>query len=68
MAKKALPLAVARNRFKRIVRESFRQQSGLPPCDVVIMATPNARKVTAGQLAAELTEYWGRLRERWPAS
>lgn len=68
VSRKAMPKAVARNRFKRIVRESFRRQPQLPRCDIVIMAAPTARKVSASQLAAELIEYWGRLRERWPVS
>ncbi len=68
VSRKAMPKAVARKRFKRIVRESFRRQPQLPRCDIVIMAAPTARKVSASQLAAELIEYWGRLRERWPVS
>ena len=40
----------------------------LPCCDVVIMAATGARTTDRRQLAAELHEYWRRLRERWPAS
>lgn len=68
VSKKALPHAVDRNRFKRIVRESFRAALDLPACDVVILASPAARATERRQLALELGEYWKRLRERWPRS
>lgn len=64
-SKKALRRAIDRNRFKRLVRESFRLASGLPSCDVVIMATPAALKTSSANLAMELRLYWDRLRERW---
>lgn len=67
-SRKNLPRSVDRNRFKRLARESFRLSQPLPRCDVVIMATPAARTATRVELAAELIEYWGRLRARWPAS
>lgn len=68
VSRKAMPRSVDRNRFKRIARESFRAAAPLPPCDVVIMAAPSARKMERGQLAAELSDYWKRLRERWISS
>ncbi len=68
VSKKAMPRSVDRNRFKRIARETFRVAAPLPACDVVIMAAPSARKAERGQLAAELSDYWKRLRERWPSS
>lgn len=68
VARKTLPRSVDRNRFKRIARESFRGALPLPRCDVVIMAAMGARTTDRRQLAAELHEYWRRLRERWPAS
>jgi ribonuclease P protein component len=68
VSKKALPHAVDRNRFKRIVRESFRAAIDLPVCDVVILASPAARSTARAQLALELADYWKRLRERWPRS
>ncbi|MGQ0621430.1 MAG: ribonuclease P protein component [Panacagrimonas sp.] len=67
-SKKALRRSIDRNRFKRIVRESFRLAQGLPACDVVIMATPAARSTDRLVLAAELRDYWIRLRDRWPPS
>lgn len=68
VSRKTMPRSVDRNRFKRIARESFRAASGLPCCDVVIMAALPARKADRRRLAAELLDYWRRLRERWPAS
>tara|TARA_R110000850_G_scaffold85460_10_gene183983 strand:- start:23982 stop:24383 length:402 start_codon:yes stop_codon:yes gene_type:complete len=68
VSKKAMPRAVDRNRFKRLVRESFRKSSDLPVADVVIMATPRARKISRPELAEELSQYWIQLRKRWPVS
>ncbi len=68
VSRKSLPRSIDRNRFKRIVRETFRASLPLPCCDVVIMAAIGARTTDRRQLAAELHEYWRRLRERWPAS
>lgn len=68
VSRKSLPRSIDRNRFKRIVRETFRAALPLPCFDVVIMAATGARTTDRRQLAAELHEYWRRLRERWPAS
>lgn len=68
VSRKAMPRSVDRNRFKRIAREAFRSAASLPSCDVVIMATATARTIERRQLAAELGDYWKRMRERWPAS
>lgn len=68
VSRKAMPRSVDRNRFKRIARESFRASLPLPRCDVVIMASANAKLKSRHELAAELIDYWTRLRERWPAS
>jgi ribonuclease P protein component len=66
IAKKAMPRAVDRNRFKRCIRESFRCANALPPCDVVILAAPMARSTSPAQLQQQLRDYWSRLPERWP--
>jgi ribonuclease P protein component len=68
VSKKSLRRAVDRNRFKRIVRESFRAALDLPVCDVVILATPAARSTEGAALAIELDDYWKRLSQRWPRS
>lgn len=67
-SKKSLRRSIDRNRFKRIVRESFRLAPALPAFDVVIMATPAARSTDRRALATELRDYWIRLRDRWPPS
>ncbi|MDE0421666.1 MAG: ribonuclease P protein component [Gammaproteobacteria bacterium] len=44
VGKRMLPLAVDRNRAKRLIRESFRQADGLPAMDVVVrVALPGAK-------------------------
>lgn len=68
VSRKAMPRAVDRNRFKRLARESFRAAGPLPARDVVIMASPTARKTARGALATELHDYWQRLREQWSGS
>ncbi len=42
VSKKAAKLAVARNRLKRIARETFRQLDDLPAWDFVVMARGKA--------------------------
>lgn len=68
VSRKSMPRSVDRNRFKRLVRESFRLARNLPACDVVLSATPVTRTVAPRKLADELRDYWNRLPERWPAS
>jgi len=67
VSRKSMPRAVDRNRFKRLVRESFRHAE-LPPCDVVIVSLPGARALLGEGLSPELNAYWKRLAERWPRS
>lgn len=62
IARRAVPTAVARNRLKRIVRESFRQhRSELAAVDVVILAKPGARDASAAALRRSLDRTWHRL-------
>ena len=58
--------ATARNRLRRIVRESFRRaQRRLPPVDVVVSARPGAAGAPNRALFAALERCWERLaRER----
>lgn len=46
VGKRMLPRAVDRNRAKRVIRESFRQASGLPAMDIVVRVAVPAAKVT----------------------
>jgi ribonuclease P protein component len=62
VAARMIATAVARNRIKRQVRDSFRQaQHALPAVDCVIGVRHAARTASAAQLRAELTELWSRV-------
>lgn len=53
---------VARNRLRRLVRESFRlAQHSLPPVDIVVAAKNPAREATAATLRASLATLWQRV-------
>jgi ribonuclease P protein component len=65
VAKKNVRKAVQRNRFKRLVRESFRQQSALPPfLDVVVLARRGVDELDNAQLSSILREQWRKLARR----
>jgi ribonuclease P protein component len=54
--------AVARNRLRRLVRESFRlSQHELPAVDVVVSAKFPAREAPATSLRASLATLWKRV-------
>ena len=56
-----LQCCAARNRIKRIVRESFRQhQEQLVGLDVVVMNQPAAKTGSNGQLFDSLSAHWRR--------
>jgi ribonuclease P protein component len=58
--------AVARNRIKRIARESFRlNQHLLPAVDVTISARDAARHATPQDLRASLDKHWKSITTRW---
>jgi ribonuclease P protein component len=61
--------AVARNRMRRIIRESFRlHQHALPAVDVVVSMRPNARSAAAPALHQSLAALWKRIAEACAAS
>ena len=67
VAKKHLKRAVARNAFKRQVRESFRNhQTLLEGIDLIVMARAGAQTFTPQGLRAEIEKAWPRLRKRLP--
>ena len=58
--------AVARNRIKRLARESFRlNQHELTPVDVTVSARDAARSAKAGDLRASLDAHWKTITQRW---
>ena len=62
VAKKNIPLAVQRNRFKRITREVFRR-SPIEGLDVIVLAKQNKRKLQSSALAKELKDLFFRLED-----
>ena len=61
--------AVARNRLRRIIRESFRlHQRDIPPVDLVVSARTAARNASAAVLRASLAALWKRVGEQCGAS
>ena len=57
--------AVARNRIKRLARESFRlNQHELPPVDVTVSAREAARQANSSELRASLNKHWKSITER----
>jgi ribonuclease P protein component len=59
--------AVARNRLRRIIRESFRlHRHSLPACDLVVSVRPRAREVPARALHESLVALWRKLAETTP--
>jgi len=56
--------AVARNRLRRLIRESFRvHQHELPPLDLVVSVRPKAREASAAALRASLAALWKKVGE-----
>jgi ribonuclease P protein component len=65
IAKKHCRKATARNRIKRLVRESFRQhQAGLDGLDIVVINQPAAEGASNRQLIDSLTGHWHRCGDR----
>ena len=62
ISKKHAKRAVDRNRIKRIVRESFRQNLvALPAADFVVMAKPMTKLASNQEIFDSLSLHWHRL-------
>jgi ribonuclease P protein component len=69
VAVKVAGSSVARNRLRRIIRESFRlHQRELPAVDLVVSARTPSRTATAEALRASLAALWKRVGEQCAAS
>lgn len=65
IAKKKVKKAVARNRIKRLARETFRlQQHQMPSIDVIVMAKVGTDLMTNQELTKQLNKLWQKLARR----
>ncbi|MEX0603381.1 MAG: ribonuclease P protein component [Marinobacter sp.] len=60
-SKKNLKHAVQRNRVKRLVRETFRHQTDLPPLDIVVLSRQGLAAIDNPELNLMLADLWQRL-------
>jgi ribonuclease P protein component len=66
IATRSCATAVARNRIKRLTRESFRlNQHDLPPVDVTVAVREAARLALPGDLRASLAKHWHSIAQKW---
>ncbi|MFM2482385.1 ribonuclease P protein component [Celerinatantimonas sp. YJH-8] len=66
ISKKSDKRAVARNRIKRHVRESFRlNQHLLPQVDIVVISKPGVSKLEDAELNRMIEKSWRRLQRRF---
>ncbi|MBZ2169546.1 MULTISPECIES: ribonuclease P protein component [Marinobacter] len=63
-SKKNLKLAVQRNRIKRQVRESFRQQHHLPEMDIVLLGRQGLKDLDNRAIQKALSDLWRRLNKK----
>ena len=65
VAKKNLKKAVDRNRFKRLVRESFRlKQHHIPPFDAIVLARRGLDDLTNQEILKILSDLWKRVAKK----
>lgn len=62
IAKKHLRLAVERNRFKRLIRESFRiNQAAFAGLDVIVLSRKGLENLDNAQFSQQLDQQWQRI-------
>ena len=61
IGKKNVPTAVARNKIKRVVRETFRLIELPVAVDLVFLARKDLGKLSSTELATLIKQSWGRL-------
>ena len=61
IGKKNVPTAVARNKIKRVVRETFRLTELPVAVDLVFLARKDLGKISSTELATLIQQSWGRL-------
>ncbi len=65
IAKKHIRLAVQRNRIKRIIRESFRQQQHqLPAINAIVLARKGLDKLDSHEIHKLMESLWQRVRKK----
>ena len=61
--------SVARNRIRRVVRESFRlHQHELPAVDIVVSARQRSRDASNSELRAGIEELWSKVKQQCVSS
>ncbi|MHB8424239.1 MAG: ribonuclease P protein component [Gammaproteobacteria bacterium] len=69
VARKAVPVAVSRNRLKRLVRESFRsRRRTMPALDMVVQAKAPAAAASNEEIRVSLERHWQELEKRCAVS
>lgn len=62
IAKKHIRLSVQRNRIKRLIRESFRQQQqSLAGIDVIVLARKGMDELPNAEITKQLNQQWQRV-------
>jgi len=64
ISKKKAKRAVARNRLKRLIRESFRHTEGLYHADIIVLAGNQSVKADNKQLFQSLEKHWQRVNKK----
>jgi len=66
LSKKRIKTSVARNRLKRLIRDSFRHhQQSLPNIDIVIISQTRTASAPNSKIYKHLQQHWARLAARY---